>query len=197
MFALIRFLDDFDKKEYTVPVKDIKDFYPANEQDFSRNKVYTTLWVEEDNPENNGTYPSQVLLLASSKEELEKKRGNKRLCRPIIHPSDVEADGASEADAPASQKQAFKQGNKKARQIEADSKRTAYKNILNEHLTSVSSKNEGARAIQVARKKRVQPESESGSGTDDDVVSLKELKRAKSDARYWRCRYEASAKENA
>lgn len=90
----------------------------------------------------------------------------------------------------------FLQGNKKARQIEADSKRTAYKNILNEHLTSVSSKNEGARAIQVcaikisvfillsyvwiitvwlslqvARKKRKQPESESGSGTDDDVVS--------------------------
>lgn len=69
MFALIRFLDDFDKKEYTVPVKDIKDFYLANEQDFSRNKVYTTLWVEEDNPENNGTYPSQVLLQASNRDQ--------------------------------------------------------------------------------------------------------------------------------
>ncbi|KAH6920522.1 hypothetical protein HPB50_028490 [Hyalomma asiaticum] len=37
MFALIRFLDAFNKKEYTVPVKDIKDFNPANEENFNRN----------------------------------------------------------------------------------------------------------------------------------------------------------------
>lgn len=65
MFALVRFLDAFDKKEYAVPASNIKDFHPANEDDFSRSKVYTTFWVEETNPENNGPYPSQVLLLAS------------------------------------------------------------------------------------------------------------------------------------
>ncbi|KAH7968327.1 hypothetical protein HPB52_007862 [Rhipicephalus sanguineus] len=64
MFALVRFLDAFDKKEYIVPASSVKDFHPRNDQDFSNKKVYTTFWIEEENPENNGPYPSQVLLLA-------------------------------------------------------------------------------------------------------------------------------------
>ncbi|KAH7936280.1 hypothetical protein HPB52_021321 [Rhipicephalus sanguineus] len=64
MFALVRFLDAFDKKEYVVPASNVKDFHPRNDQDFSNNKVYTTFWIEEENPEYNGSYPSQVLLLA-------------------------------------------------------------------------------------------------------------------------------------
>ncbi|KAH7948500.1 hypothetical protein HPB52_023589 [Rhipicephalus sanguineus] len=158
MFALVRFLDAFDKKEYVVPASNVKYFHPRNDQDFSNNKVYTTFWIEEENPENNGPYPSQVLLLASSREELENKKANTRLRRSVINPSDIEMGGGSETDAPASQKRASKQD---------------------------------------SRKKRTQSEINSGSSTDDDVVSLKELKRAKADARYWRSKYEASCKENA
>ncbi|KAH7948499.1 hypothetical protein HPB52_023588 [Rhipicephalus sanguineus] len=109
MFALVRFLDAFDKKEYVVPASNVKYFHPRNDQDFSNNKVYTTFWIEEENPENNGPYPSQVLLLASSREELENKKANTRLRRSVINPSDIEMGGGSETDAPASQKRASKQ----------------------------------------------------------------------------------------
>ncbi|KAL1447083.1 hypothetical protein MTO96_044391 [Rhipicephalus appendiculatus] len=105
-----------------------------------------TFWVEEENLENNGQYPSQVLLLASSREELEEKKANKRLCRPVIQISDIEMGGDS--DAPVSQKQVSKQTNKKARRNEEDAKRSAYESILKEHMKSSSQKNEAARAVQ-------------------------------------------------
>lgn len=197
MFALVRFLDAFDKKEYVVPASNVKDFHPRNDQDFSNNKVYTTFWIEEENPENNGPYPSQVLLLANSREELENKKANTRLRRGVINPSDIEMGGGSETDAPASQKRASKQANKKAKRSGEEAKKNAYASILKEHMRSSSQKNEAARAAQVSKKKRNQSETDSGSSTDDDVVSLKELKRAKADARYWRSKYEASCKENA
>ncbi|KAH6938422.1 hypothetical protein HPB50_009164 [Hyalomma asiaticum] len=196
MFALVRFLDAFDKKESAVLASNIKDFPPANDHS-SRNKVYTTFWVEVASPENNRPYPSQVLQSANSREELEKKKTNKRLCKGVINPSDIEIGGGSDTDAPASQKQAPKQANKKSRRHEDESKKSAYQNILKEHLKSSFQKNEGARTVQDLKRKRKQLESDSDSGTDDDVVSLKELKRAKADVRYWRSRYEASCKENA
>lgn len=65
MFALVRFLKEFDQKGYVVPVRCIKDFHPVNENDFDKNGVYTTFWEDNENSENTGSYPSQVLLLAS------------------------------------------------------------------------------------------------------------------------------------
>ncbi|XP_037505867.1 uncharacterized protein LOC119382226 [Rhipicephalus sanguineus] len=40
MFALLRFLDAFDKKEYVVPASNVKDFHPRNYQYFSNNKYH-------------------------------------------------------------------------------------------------------------------------------------------------------------
>ncbi|XP_049274570.1 uncharacterized protein LOC119402345 isoform X2 [Rhipicephalus sanguineus] len=89
MYALVRFLNSFDKKEYVVPVHNIKDFHPANKDDFNKTKVYTTLWIDED-PEIAGFYTCRILLLADSEEELHKQRSNKRLPRPVINASDIE-----------------------------------------------------------------------------------------------------------
>lgn len=66
MFALVRFLNEYDEEPYAVPVEDVKDFNPANENVFDRNKVYSTFWKDSEAPENTGLYPSQVLLLAGN-----------------------------------------------------------------------------------------------------------------------------------
>ncbi|XP_042147558.1 BEN domain-containing protein 5-like [Ixodes scapularis] len=120
MFVLVRFFNEFDGKVYVVPVRCIKDFHPLNENDFDKNGVYTTYWEDLENSENTGSYSSQVLLLASSKEELEAKRALKRVRKAIIHPSDLEQGEGSEHDAPASQKQSSKLD---SRQTSHDKKR--------------------------------------------------------------------------
>lgn len=40
MFALVRFLNEYTKETYEVSVDEIKDFHPADENDFDRGKVY-------------------------------------------------------------------------------------------------------------------------------------------------------------
>lgn len=68
MFALVRFSNEYDKEPYEVPVHDIKDFNPLHKSDFDRSKVYTTLWKDNEVPQNTGYCPSQVLLLAGNCE---------------------------------------------------------------------------------------------------------------------------------
>lgn len=63
MYALVRFLNSFDQKEYVVPVHNIKGFHPVNKDDFNKTKVYTTLWIDED-PDITGSYTCRILLLA-------------------------------------------------------------------------------------------------------------------------------------
>ncbi|KAL1477335.1 hypothetical protein MTO96_035817 [Rhipicephalus appendiculatus] len=89
MFALVRFLNSFDNKEYAVPVHNIKDFHPANKDDFNKTKVYTSLWIDED-AEITGSYSCRILLLADSEQELYEQRRNKRVPRPVINASDIE-----------------------------------------------------------------------------------------------------------
>ncbi|KAH9375180.1 hypothetical protein HPB48_017949 [Haemaphysalis longicornis] len=66
MFALVRFLNEYAKEPYEVPVDDIKDFHPADENDFDGGKVYSAFWKDDEVPENTGQYPAQVLLLAGN-----------------------------------------------------------------------------------------------------------------------------------
>lgn len=66
MFALVRFLNEYTKETYEVSVDEIKDFHPADENDFDRGKVYSTSWKDEEVQENTGLYPAQVLLLAGN-----------------------------------------------------------------------------------------------------------------------------------
>ncbi|CAN8016878.1 unnamed protein product [Ixodes persulcatus] len=171
MFALVRFLKEFDKKGYVVPVRCIKDFHPVNENDFDKNGVYTTYWEDNENSENTGSYPSQVLHLANSEEELQAKRASRRVRKAVIHPSDLETGEGSEHEAPASQKQTSKQVKKRQKVQQLASKSSAYQSILQEHLENSRKKNEAACAVR--------------------------LKRARSEARYWRHRCEEAIKEKA
>ncbi|XP_040076473.3 uncharacterized protein LOC115315900 [Ixodes scapularis] len=203
MFALVRFLKEFDQKGYVVPVRCIKDFHPVNENDFDKNGVYTTFWEDNENSENTGSYPSQVLLLANSEEELQAKRASRRVRKAVIHPSDLETGEGSEHEASASQKQTSKQDcrnylqEKKRQKVhQLASKSSAYQSILQEHLENSRKKNEAACAVRVSTKRR-RPATESDSDSDDYVVSASELKRARSEARYWRHRCEEAIKEKA
>lgn len=65
MFALVRFLNEFDEKLYVVAASCIVDFHPTNETDYDKKAIYTTYWEDEENPDNTDTYSSQILLLAS------------------------------------------------------------------------------------------------------------------------------------
>ncbi|KAH7963702.1 hypothetical protein HPB52_022430 [Rhipicephalus sanguineus] len=149
MYALVRFLNSFDKKEYVVPVHNIKDFHPANKDDFNKTKVYTTLWIDED-PERTGSYTCRNLLLADSEEELHKQRSNKRLPRPVINASDIEHEELIDLDL--QQPAANITAHKKLKQSQAASKSAAYDNILSQHASSALEKNKAARGSQVSIK---------------------------------------------
>lgn len=64
MFALIRFLNEFDETPYVVSAKSIKDFNPTDENDYDKNGVYSTYWEDKEKCENSGIYSAQILLLA-------------------------------------------------------------------------------------------------------------------------------------
>lgn len=64
MFVLVRFLNEFDNRPYIVPASNILDFKPSNEEDYDKNAIYSVYWDDKENPENTGTYSSQILLMA-------------------------------------------------------------------------------------------------------------------------------------
>ncbi|KAL1445813.1 hypothetical protein MTO96_028997 [Rhipicephalus appendiculatus] len=147
MFALVRFLNTFDEKEYVIPVTNIKDFYPESKEDFIKSKVYTTEWIDDEDSENTGSYTCRILLLADSEQELYEQRGSKRLPRPRIHQSD--SDQEEELID-------LQLHTKKMKQDQAASKSAAYEQILSQHASSALEKNKAARPSQTSSKRRVE-----------------------------------------
>uniref|UniRef100_A0A147BAF1 BEN domain-containing protein n=1 Tax=Ixodes ricinus TaxID=34613 RepID=A0A147BAF1_IXORI len=195
MFALIRFLNQFDNRPYIISTSNILDFKPSNEEDYDKNCIYSVYWEDKENPENTGTYSSQILLMAYTEEALENKRSRKRLRKTIVHPSDLE----TEDDAvPTPDKVTAKQGKKRLKDLQQTSKSTAYERILQEQLLNAQAKNCNATsATREPPKRRRILASDSGSDTDESVVSATELKNAKKDAAYWRHRYGEVSAENS
>ncbi|KAL1468672.1 hypothetical protein MTO96_041330 [Rhipicephalus appendiculatus] len=65
MFAPVRFIeDDTDKRQYVIPVADIEDFHPVDENDFSNRTAYRDKWHDPGGDVNDGTYTIQILRLA-------------------------------------------------------------------------------------------------------------------------------------
>ncbi|KAL1474935.1 hypothetical protein MTO96_020409 [Rhipicephalus appendiculatus] len=65
MFAVVRFLNDFDEKHHVIPVADIKDFKPASDSDFDKCATYSAFWHDPVDDEDTGFYNAQVLMLAA------------------------------------------------------------------------------------------------------------------------------------
>ncbi|KAH7946614.1 hypothetical protein HPB52_001858 [Rhipicephalus sanguineus] len=105
MFALVKFLKEFDSNRlYVVDSDSILDLHPRSTEDFDNRRVYSVFWVDEENSENTRAYEAQVLLLAESREELEKKKTSKRVPIPKI-----QMDTNSDDDKPPSKKQDHKE----------------------------------------------------------------------------------------
>lgn len=64
MYALVRFLNDHDRKIYTIPVTRIREFNPADAEDFDAQLVYSAFWDDTDSEETSGHYPAQILMMA-------------------------------------------------------------------------------------------------------------------------------------
>uniref|UniRef100_A0A6B0VDF2 BEN domain-containing protein n=1 Tax=Ixodes ricinus TaxID=34613 RepID=A0A6B0VDF2_IXORI len=193
MFALVRFLNEFDEKLYVVAASCIVDFHPTNETDYDKKAIYTTYWEDEENPDNTDTYSSQILLLANTKEALENKRATKRPRKAVVHPSDLEVENDTGL---LPDKVAAKQGKKREKLLQEASKASAYESILQEQLANAQKKNtKAASAIRGPPKRRRHATSDSEDDTDKCVVSSTELRNAKKDAAYWRHRYNEVSKE--
>ncbi|KAH7983216.1 hypothetical protein HPB52_010234 [Rhipicephalus sanguineus] len=65
MFAVVRFLHDFDEKRHVIPVTDIKDFRPANDSDFDKRATNTAFWRDPLDDEDTGFYNAQIIMLAA------------------------------------------------------------------------------------------------------------------------------------
>ncbi|KAH9378372.1 hypothetical protein HPB48_006085 [Haemaphysalis longicornis] len=78
MFALVRFVQDADNRLHIIPVEDIVNFNPNNEDDFDSRITYSAYW-HDDRGENNGVYVAQILKLAGG----EKKRQNRAAAKKI------------------------------------------------------------------------------------------------------------------
>nr|XP_050032342.1 BEN domain-containing protein 5-like [Dermacentor andersoni] len=101
MFALVKFLKEFDKNRlYVGTASSILDFHPRSTEDFNNRTVYSVFWVDEENHENTRAYEAQVLLLAESREVLENKKSTKRVPMPKIQMEDD-----SEDERPSAKKQ--------------------------------------------------------------------------------------------
>ncbi|KAH7983527.1 hypothetical protein HPB52_012414 [Rhipicephalus sanguineus] len=74
MFAVVRFLDDFDEKRHVIPVTDIKDFRPANGSDFNKRATYTAFLRDPVDDEDTEFYNAQILMLAGTSQEQKRNR---------------------------------------------------------------------------------------------------------------------------
>ncbi|KAH7939197.1 hypothetical protein HPB52_008334 [Rhipicephalus sanguineus] len=107
MFALVRFVEyDVDKRQYVIPVADIEDFDPADENDFSNRTTYRCKWHDPDDDANDGTYTIQSLRLAATEDDMKEKMRQKRVNVPPINLSDLENESGGE-DSNISQKKNF------------------------------------------------------------------------------------------
>lgn len=137
MFALVKFLEEFDNNRlYVVSVNSILDFRPQHTEDFDNRTIYSVFWVDEANNENTRAYEAQVLLLAESREELEHKKSNKRVPMPKIRMEEHSDDDkrAKKQDKQVSQKRKFMQVNARS---------ASYSRILEKHVQDAKKKSQG------------------------------------------------------
>ncbi|XP_049272478.1 BEN domain-containing protein 5 [Rhipicephalus sanguineus] len=136
MFALVKFLKEFDSNRlYVVDSDSILDLHPRSTEDFDNRRVYSVFWVDEENSENTRAYEAQVLLLAESREELEKKKTSKRVPIPKI-----QMDTNSDDDKPPSKKQDHKEASQKRKNAQARAKSDAYSKMLAKHIADTQKK---------------------------------------------------------
>ncbi|KAH8040142.1 hypothetical protein HPB51_009520 [Rhipicephalus microplus] len=71
MFAVVRFIDDHDKRLQVIHVEDIDSFEPRDTSDYDNRSVYTAYWQDPVEDSNSGLYKTQLLMLAAKEKDKE------------------------------------------------------------------------------------------------------------------------------
>ncbi|XP_049519336.1 uncharacterized protein LOC119444501 isoform X2 [Dermacentor silvarum] len=222
MFALVRFIDDdMDKRQYVIPVHDIEEFDPVDENDFSNKTAYRAKWHDPDNDINDGTYTIQILRLAETKEDMQRKMLLKRPIIPPISLSDIE--NGTDDDEMTQKRKVLRQESKKKRLNRAASKKQQFEDVLSKytaHALQINdavrnkssivkahvSAGEGSRepqrrqvsspvASQLA-KKRKRSDTPCTSESDDGLVPENKVRAARKEARFWKAQYRLQCEHN-
>ncbi|CAN7978027.1 unnamed protein product, partial [Ixodes persulcatus] len=199
MYALVRVLNDHDRKIYTIPVTGIREFNPANAEDFDSQLVYSAFWDDPDSEETSVHYPAQILMIAETEDALREKQLSKRIRKARIHASEYENEEGSEPEQVKSQStvsRKWKAEQKKQKEQQQAAKSKAYVGILKAQLENVKQENKEGSGI-TAPKKYNRNSYTDESGTDDCLVASSELALAKKDAGHWRQRYKEKCQQNA
>ncbi|XP_037502919.1 uncharacterized protein LOC119377611 isoform X2 [Rhipicephalus sanguineus] len=212
MFALVRFVEEKTDKRYVIPVADVANFEPQNELDFDNTMPYDAYWHDEDDDVNSGMYVVQILKLAATREEMDRETKNKRVHIPPIRYSDVDDLPVPEGDI-ATKKKAIRQ-EKAKQQNQATARKQQYESVLRQHMKNALGKNRDvAEVVRDAKataptlrtstnssrgsQSRRNNEESSDSSTDESLVSSKDLKAARKDAKYWRMQCRREREHNA
>ncbi|XP_064462004.1 uncharacterized protein LOC135372280 isoform X2 [Ornithodoros turicata] len=193
MYALVRYLNQFDSTLHVINADNIVNFNPKDDDDFDNKATYDA-WK----PGTSDVCPVQILLLARTEAELERKKTSKRVFVPKLNTSQCES-----AAAPISQKQKIRQilgrrasthrvkiihslqEEKKKRQKQTTSTRKEYENIIDKHLQNATKEAAQAHGVRRKRHRDTDDFSESEVSDSECIVSAAEVKKANEEATYW------------
>lgn len=185
MYAVVRFLDDHDKRLHVIHVHDIEKFDPKDTSDYDNRFVYSAYWRDPVDDTNTGLYNTQVLMLAESEDDARAKMRAKRLVIPKIPMQETSDDDPDELVE--SQTKRKKAERKKQKNDRANAKKNMYDEILKKNLEKAHS----------GRKPRAQPRkgtdtpSDSGSSDSDELCPKSEILQMKKKKDVWKARTKA------
>ncbi|KAH6934245.1 hypothetical protein HPB50_022232 [Hyalomma asiaticum] len=125
MFAVVRFLDDFDGKRHVIPASDKKNFYPENDLDFDKYATYSAYWRDPVDDEDTGFYNVQILMLAESEAGAQERMDTRRVPVPKIRRNE---NTSSDGEEPTLKKK--KAEKKKEKQNKESAQHSMYEQIL-------------------------------------------------------------------
>ncbi|KAK8765679.1 hypothetical protein V5799_031713 [Amblyomma americanum] len=180
MFAVVRFLSDRDNRLHVIPVDDIEDFAPKNDNDYDNRAVYSAYWRDSVDDTNSGLYNAQVLLLAESENDARNKMRAKRVIIPKITVQESTDDEESQAKKKRAEK-------KRQKNDKGNAKKVLYEEILKKNLEDSHKKAQSLQNVGAQfhpRKNRY----DSTSSESDDLCARSELVNMKRQKQAWKGR---------
>ncbi|XP_071855031.1 BEN domain-containing protein 5-like [Apostichopus japonicus] len=143
-YAYIRYLKDQERE--IVNVNHIKNFHPEHELDFIPNKAYMVQWLAIDSDDEteidsnlqdpDSWYKAQILLLAASRKELEKKLEGTRVKVSKVFDTSVEDSSEDESASSSLRQEMLDSGKarKEKKKEQQKAKSSSLKKLLSERL---------------------------------------------------------------
>nr|XP_037290423.1 uncharacterized protein LOC119185549 [Rhipicephalus microplus] len=101
MITHVRVRYEDDKKIGTVPIEDVKDFFPRHQQDFKSKSLYLVKWTDDSG--DSDYYRARILALGESEDFAETEaRERTRIPKRVYSPAS--SDYENEAESPIKEK---------------------------------------------------------------------------------------------